>query len=425
MLRTYRRLFAVPGARAFTVAGLVSRLPIAMLGLAILILVSGLTGSYATAGAVAATVMISFTIGAPFTGRLTDRYGQFRLLIVLSLAHLVGLGGLMVAAELEAPLWVLFVTAAATGASRPPTGSMVRARWAAAFRRSPVEGSRLEAAFAFESIADEAIFIVGPVIIAVLATTVDAFVGIAVCLVLTVGGTIALAVQRGSEPPTQRTTAKTGYPILIPGIVVLTLTVLFMGSGLGSIELITLAHAKAEGVAAAAGPLLAVLAFGGTVGGVFYGARTWRSSLRRRWNVCLILLTAGLLPLTVTSNLWSLGAVLFVAGLVIVPASVIGLALVEKIVPAGQLTEGITWLSTSSALGMAIGNWSAGWLVDTHGAHRSYLYPVACGVLALLVGVSGSRLLTTTIAAEAPVDTDTDTDTDTGAVAAVAEASRS
>jgi hypothetical protein len=50
MFSTYRSALSVPGAKAFTSAAFVARLPIAMIALGIVLYVSDITGSYALAG---------------------------------------------------------------------------------------------------------------------------------------------------------------------------------------------------------------------------------------------------------------------------------------------------------------------------------------------------------------------------------------
>ena len=54
MLDTYRRVLALPGALAFSLSGLLGRLPISMISLGIVLLVSTRTGSYSLAGSVSA-----------------------------------------------------------------------------------------------------------------------------------------------------------------------------------------------------------------------------------------------------------------------------------------------------------------------------------------------------------------------------------
>ena len=59
MLSSYRGVLAHPGALAFSLTGLVARLPISMAGLGIVLLVAGETGSYGQAGAVSAAYMVA------------------------------------------------------------------------------------------------------------------------------------------------------------------------------------------------------------------------------------------------------------------------------------------------------------------------------------------------------------------------------
>jgi hypothetical protein len=61
----YARLFAVPGARAFSLTGALARLPMATVGLGSVLLVAGETGSYALAGSVSGTLALSFALASP------------------------------------------------------------------------------------------------------------------------------------------------------------------------------------------------------------------------------------------------------------------------------------------------------------------------------------------------------------------------
>src|ERR687892_783673 len=78
MLKTYRSLLSTPHARAFVIAGFVARLSISMRALGAVLMVSELTGSYGLAGAVAAAALLGEAVAAPRLGRLVDRYGQRR-----------------------------------------------------------------------------------------------------------------------------------------------------------------------------------------------------------------------------------------------------------------------------------------------------------------------------------------------------------
>lgn len=145
-----------------------------MRGLGCVLMLVALTGSYALAGAVAATLTLSQALTAPWLGRLADRHGQRRLLIVSLAAHSTGILLLVLAAQVSAPAWTLFLAASLAGAAVLPVGSLVRARWAGLVGGPPA----LDTAFALESVIDEAVFIVGPVIVTALAVGVAPAAGL-------------------------------------------------------------------------------------------------------------------------------------------------------------------------------------------------------------------------------------------------------
>ena len=74
MLQTYRQIFS-PATAAFSLTGLVARLPISMVGLGIVLLAEHETGSYGFAGSVSAVALIANALFAIPQGRLIDRLG--------------------------------------------------------------------------------------------------------------------------------------------------------------------------------------------------------------------------------------------------------------------------------------------------------------------------------------------------------------
>ena len=192
----YLEIFRLPGALAFSAAGALARMPMAMFGLGTVLLISAITGRYGLAGTVAAAGSIGYAVCAPQAAKLADRFGQHRVLrplaLIFALSTIIFIG----CAELRAPVWALVLSGVVAGASMPSLGSMVRARWSALLGDSP----RLHTAFAFESVNDEMIFVVGPVIVTVLATEVYPAAGLALAMLLCVTGTLLFAAQRRTEP---------------------------------------------------------------------------------------------------------------------------------------------------------------------------------------------------------------------------------
>ncbi|MEV7006211.1 MFS transporter [Streptosporangium sp. NPDC051022] len=389
----YRKLFSRPGVKGFVVAGFFGRMPMSMLGIGVVLLIEALTDSYAMAGAVAATVNVAFAIAGPLTGRLVDRFGQARVAVPFVLTHGAALTAMMLCGALKAPAWTLFATGVVVGGSALSLGSLVRARWSHLLGGS----SELHVAFSFESIVDEIIFVAGPALVTALATTVSPYAGLIVAMVSTVIGTIAFAMHRGTEPPITEGGGRSGSPITIPGVALLSCVFLAMGSVFGSFDLITVAFAEEHGSMAASGLLLSVIACGSLISGLWYGARKWKVSLRSRFVRALGVFVLGISPFSLIDDIGVMVPFMFLAGLAISPTVITSYTLIEQLVPARLLTEGMSWLSTAIGFGVALGSWAAGRLTDTFGASNSYLLPLGFALVAVIVGVGGSVWLRTPV----------------------------
>ena len=81
---------------------------------------------------------------------------------------------------------------------------------------------------------------------------------------------------------------------------------------------------------------------------------------------------------------------LFIAGLSISPTIITGFSLVERMVPAAQLNEGMAWITTSINLGVAVGSWAGMRYRRVRGVQRVRL-SYACALLAAVVGLGGWR----------------------------------
>jgi MFS family permease len=385
VLRPYRRVLATPGATAFCAAGLVMRMPISMLTLGTVLLISASSGTYGLAGAVSATTAAVGALLSPLLARLVDRYGQGRLLLPALAVHAAGFGALVAFALTGAPAITLFLAAAVYGSAYLPVGSLVRARWAYV-----VEDRRqLATAYSLEAVLDEVIFIVGPVLVTLLATRVTPAAGLAAALLLVAVGTIALAVQRRTEPPAG---VISGWPhpsaLRARGLPLLALVSVPLGGLFGSVEVITVAFTAERGQPAAAGLVLALFACGSLIAGLCYGAVRWRASLRIRFVVGLSALAAAISLLLLASTVPVLAALMFLAGFAISPTVIAAFTLTEALVPAAARTEGLSWLTTGVGIGLALASSVAGHVIDIAGARTAYWVTVACGLSAALLAIA-------------------------------------
>ncbi|MFH8792018.1 MFS transporter [Streptomyces sp. NPDC017941] len=385
----YRAIFAAPGSLGFSVAGFLGRMPLSMMGIGIVTMVSQLTGRYGLAGALSATVALSAAAIGPQISRLVDRHGQRRVLRPATLVSLVAVAGLLLAAKFETPDWTLFVCAALVGCV-PSVGSMVRSRWAALYRDTP----QLHTAYSFESVVDEICFIFGPIISIGLSTVWFPEAGPLLAGVFLAVGVFWLTAQRATEPvPHPREHHTGGSALRAGGLQVLVATFVATGAIFGAVDVVTVAFAEDEGHKGAASLVLAVYALGSCLAGVGFGLLHFKGAPARRWLLGVCAMGVSMIPLQLAGNLPFLAAALFVAGLSIAPTMITTMALVEQHVPRAKLTEGMTWVSTGLAVGVALGSSAAGWVIDAAGARAGYTVPGVSGALAVVVALLGYRRL--------------------------------
>jgi predicted MFS family arabinose efflux permease len=296
----------------------------------------------------------------------------------------------MLCVRFEEPTWSWFASAALAGAFLPNVGALVRARWTKIYT-----GTRqLHTAYSFEAVMDEVVFMIGPILVTFLTLQVHHEAGVGLATALLAVGTTAFLLQRGTQPTPHPPEHHIGpAAIAIPGMRVVLACAIAIGVMFGSVEVVTVAFAQEHGHGSWAGLLLAVYAGGSFIAGVIFGAIHWRVPLDRRFlnQQALVLVTAT--PMALAPNIGVLALVLLLAGFAISPTLITLAALVEFLVPAARLTEGMVIETTGAALGITAGSAFAGWLIDRSGAHTAYLVPVAGSALALLTALLGSRWL--------------------------------
>ncbi len=396
----YVELLRRPGAARFCLAGMIGRAPMAMFGIGTVLLIAASTGRYGLAGTIAAAGSVGYALCAPQLARLADRFGQHRVLRPLVTIFAASCVALVTAAELRAPIWVLLITGGLAGASMPSLGSMVRARWSALLGDS----AALHSAFALESVVDEMIFVVGPAVVTLLATSFPP-AGVLVCMTLSVVGTLLFAAQRQTEPAVRpqvrRETRRPGQRaagrrLPAAGLATMTPVYLCLGAMFASIDLSTIDFAQRHGHKPLAGFILGTYALGSAIGGLWYGSRAWRAPLERRFPLALALTVAGVATFWAQPGLISLDLGVLVAGLTISPTLIAGYGLIERQAPPERRTEAMTWLSSAISVGVAVGSAATGRIVDNLGPRWGYALAAIFGVLAVSICLLGRARLRAT-----------------------------
>ncbi len=423
MFARYREILALPGAAAFFWWGLIARIQMGMTGLATFMLVQIEYNSYATAGAVLGATSIGYAIVAPQMSRLVDTYGQSRVLRPAFAFGIAARFGLVIAAMSHAPAWVLFCVApffAVTGSQ----STLTRARWS----HIVPDRHALNTAFSLESSLEEVLFIGGPALATILATTVASWVpSVIAATTLLVGGYIFLSL-RATEPPARKADAGTvpltmapvidGYYhrvgisdlpparprryrnpfkghllVTTPALVITSIIFATQGALFASVDASTVAFADQMGHKRWSGVVLAVFALGSLIGGLAYGARVWKGSLASRllWGVSTAGVGAALFQLA--PNLVVLAALMFATGIVIAPTMAVGDGVVHALIPRSRVTEGMAWTRVGLDMGVAAGAWLAGSLIDRGGAADGFTVTAVAGLTGLVIMFASWRYL--------------------------------
>jgi len=386
----YLQVLRTPHALPMVLAAFIGRLPLSMVGLGCVLLVASETGSYGLGGAVAAAGAVTTALAGPVLGRFADSHGQRRVLLPVLAVFVASGTAFLFAVKGDWPLWIVFASAGLAGACIPPVSSMIRVRWTHLLRGS----SRLPTALAMESVVDEFVFIVGPVLVTFLSTTGHATSGVVTAFTLAAVGSLLFAAQGRTEPPPIPHEHRNGpSAIRTPGLRVLFVVGAAVGAILGTLEIALVAFADQEGAKSLAGVLIASLAVGSMASGIGWGTVHWRLPLRHRLAAVLVLLTICSIPLTLVTDVWVMVPFVVLAGVAVSPSLISSFTLAELLVPRTAVTEAFTWIGTALGLGVAIGASVAGKIVDLYGANAAFLVAtVAAALAAVAVGLFQSLL---------------------------------
>ncbi len=371
--RQYLAVWRLPGAPVLLIVGILARLGIGMMPLALLLLVQQATGRYSSAGLTGAAYALAGAAASPVAGRLADRIGPRLVLVVMAASYPVAIAALLVVAAHRGPVGLMAAVAAMAGATYPPLTAALRGAWIVLTDPASGRHHLRSVAFAAETALFEVVFIAGPLLVAVLvavATPATALVGSAV---LTFAGTLVVsrnaAMRRPERPADHQPTTGLG-PLRVPGFAPLLLCATGLGCSFGACVVAITAYTTAHHLPdaeSAAGVLVGVWGIGSALAGVWFGTRPPAASQSRQLAWMLVGVGASLAVLAVMPNPWALGATLVIGGGTIAPALTVETALVGRIMPLGMVNEAYTWLVTVSVGGSSIGSSLAGVIVDQPG----------------------------------------------------------
>ena len=358
-------------------------MPMAISPLAIVLLSYSRTHSYGISGAVTATYAFAAAFSGPRWARLADRKGQ-RFAITRGLPiHVVGLLLIVILISIKAPRFTWFIAVLIAGLFSVQTGSLVRRRWHHVLSD---QRDLVHSAWSFESLLDEIVYIIGPVLATVLCTQVAPSAGLLASIVFVSSGALLLTSQSTTEPPVNTTEEQANRErvMRIPAINSITIVFFLMGGFFGSVELVTVAFCTERGFRPLSGALLAIWSLASALAAIVNGAIKFKSTPAKRFILFLAALTVLSTALLFATTLWQLTLALFISGFCIAPLLIAALTVVEKEVPDSQITEGIALVTMGFPIGSAVAASVSGRVLDLTSAHQAFVVPWIFIALALM-----------------------------------------
>jgi predicted MFS family arabinose efflux permease len=376
LLGRYGPLFTSARARRLVATSVSARFAVGMLALPLILTVRDATGSYAAAGLVSGAWSVGVAVSSPLRGRLVDRRGSRRALPPLALVSAGALAALPLVGE-TGSVWALAPVAALSGLAMPPFVASMRVEWQGLLG----EGHpRLTQAYAFESSAQVAMFVIGPLVAAAGVALVGPGATLVAAAALMLAGGLAFASQAAVEPGADHTPGLS--PIRLPGVLTLVLATLLADTALGVADVTLIAFADLEGNAESGGVLIALFAAGSVVGGLAFGARTWPGSPSGQLAAITAMASLVMAPLALADSLLAAMPLALLAGVPGAAQWAASSLALDRASGGSAGAEAYTWLSTANAIGIAVGSTVAGVLVEASGPSLAFLAGCAATALA-------------------------------------------
>lgn len=391
----YRDFFRLPDVAALVTVALLSRMPIGMVGLSMLLFLRESLGSYALAGTVSGVYFTAMAIAAPVQGRLIDRSGPRLTVAVTGVAHPIALGAVLAGALAGLGLGAVAFAAAVAGAFCPPITTLTRTMWRHRFTRD--EDRRR--AFAIDAVLIEVNFTLGPAIVAGVVAAASARAAFALAIAVTV---VALALFAASPALRYFRTEKHGErhllgPLTQPRLLAVFAATFGLTTSFGFLEVGYPGFATAIVLPALGGLFLSVNSLGSAIGGAVFGGLAIRAPIERQFAVATGTMAVPLLLHGFVDAPAAFALVAFLAGASIAPSIACQSVLVSRLAPAQYATEAFTWSSSFILLGLGAGMALGGWLIEASGPKSPFLAGaflmamVSLGVFALPGARAGPR----------------------------------
>ncbi|MEW2545135.1 MFS transporter [Streptomyces sp. NPDC047002] len=375
LLATYRDVLAAPGATRLAAASILSKWPISMFPVSVMLLVSP-GYSYAGAGAVVAAMLVANAASSPLRGRQAARRGARAVLRTCLAGYLAGLAGIAVAAACSAPLPLVLAAAVLMGAFFPPASILLRSHWTAVDR-----GGRRSSANALESALMDLSLITGPILASWLSTSLSPVLPLVVIGALMTLAVLLLSALPDRRPASPQATDRSRPAPGAPLVLLLCAQFLFCAA-LAATEVSLTVYAQRQHAAAYSGWLLAGLSVGSIVGALVLGRLP--GARATALPVLLVLLAAGTGGVGAALYLppAAVAAVCVPAGLAIGSVFARFFTVLGAATPPGADHEVQGWANSMTTIGFAAGSFGGAALGDALGTPALLLATPTAALLA-------------------------------------------
>ncbi|RDH97413.1 MFS transporter [Curtobacterium sp. AG1037] len=390
--RTDASLVSLAGRWYFPIA-FVARLPFAMMVVGVLTLVVASRDSVALGGVNSAFVGIGSAVFGPLVGAAADRFGQRAVLVPVGLANAVLLGALPFVVAGTAPDLAVLAMSFCIGASAPQVAPMSRTRLVAIIRQrmAPQRHERvLSGTMAYESAADETVFIVGPFLVGLLASAIAPWVAVAGAAALTLVFVTAFALHptgRLVVGGAERETPAPATQLLRPRLVVVVLGILGVGLFFGSTLTSLTAFMEQHGESSQAGLLYGIMGIGSAALALGSAAFPRAFGVGWRWLAFGVVLLAGAVAFAAADSVGAVALVLGLMGIGIGPTLVAQYSLGSERSPVGRSATTMTILGSAVIVGQSVASAIVGEVAERAGAGAAMAFPAYAAALVVLAAV--------------------------------------
>lgn len=406
-------LVRAAGASYFPIA-LVARMPYAMMVVGVLTLVVAGRDSLAFGGLNSAVVGLGAATVGPLLGAAADRFGQRRVLLLSGLASTSALALMAWVVYSPLPAAAVLAVAYLVGASAPQIAPMSRSRLVQIIGARIAPGRRartFDATMAYESAADEIVFIVGPFVVGLLGTALDPWAPVAGAALLTLVFVTAFALhpsalaaagadEQASPAAPAREIARPALLAVVAGIFGVGL---FFGSMLTSLTSFMADHGGAE----SAGLVYGVMGIGSATLALGVALFPAAFSLRARWLVFGVTMLAGAALLPFVTSVAAMCAVLLLIGCGIGPTMVTQYSLGALRSPVGRSATVMTVLGSAVIVGQSLASAVTGNLADRFGTSAALYVPIVAALVVVAAGVVNALLSPRSLPADVRAGTPT------------------